>query len=145
MRSKRNPALPLFDWKRAGDNLTRLLRLIMVTEAVRRGRKNLPKNSKTATTFLVVPVVRTIHIHFLFPSTSVAAFISKRWGVFSRTEIAQMNITQMLTRSLVSAVLYLVGRATASHLSIAIDVTVYTDTIPKVKTRYWEYIIRQNN
>ena len=145
MRSKRNPALPLFVWKRAGDDLTWLLRLRMVMEAVRRGRKNFPENSKIATTLLVVPWVRTTHSHCGSSSGPVVAFISSRCGVFKSTESAQINTTQIFTRSFVKVVLYLVGRATANHLSIAIHVTVYTDMIPSVNTRYWENIIRQKN
>lgn len=138
MRSKRSPALPLFVWKRAGEDFTRLRRLAMVSEAVRRGRKNLPKNSKIATIILVVPSVRTIHVHWCLPSWSLVAFISNRCGVFKRTEIIQIPNTQILTRVVVRIVLYLVGRATASHLSIAMHATVYTDTMPRVNTRYWE-------
>ena len=145
MRNKRSPALPLFVWKRAGDDLTWLLRLAMVTVVVRRGRKNFPENSKIATTLLVVPWVRTTHSHCGLLSGPVVAFISNRCGVFKRTESTQMHNTQMLTRGFVKVVLYLVGRATASHLSIAIHVTVYTDTIPNVNTRYCEKIIRQKN
>ena len=136
MRSKRNPALPLFDWNRAGEVLTRLWRLTMVSDAVRRGRKNLPKNSKIATTFLVVPSVRTTQLHWCLLSGPITAFISKRCGVFKTTEITQIHNTQMLTRGFVNVVLYLVGRATASHLSTAILATVYTDTMPRVNTRY---------
>ena len=145
MRSKRSPALPLFDWKRAGEVLTRLWRLTIVSEAVRSGRKNLPKNSNIATTILVVPSVRTSHIHWGLLSGPVSAVISNRCGVFKRTEITQMHNTQMLTRDFVIIVLYLVGRATASHLSIAIHATVYTDTMPKVNTRYIEKITRQKS
>lgn len=144
MRSKRNPAWPLFDRKRACEDLTRLWRLIIVTDAARKGRKNLPINSTTATIILATPSVSTIHLHWGMLPGPAAAFISNRCGVLRRTEIIQMQSTQMFTRDFVRIVLYLVGLATASQRSTAMQATVYTDTIPSVNTRYCEYITWQN-
>lgn len=144
MRRSLFPDFPWFVWDSATDVWVIKRKLKNVAKVRDNGMKYLKRNSKSATVCLpAFELINENHWQVLWPSLSVSLLISNKCGVFNRTETNHTSATLMRTRRLVQVLLYVVGLATANHLSRARNATVYTETMPSVKTRYCENKTRQ--